>query len=114
MHLHRAVFAGFLLLAGTGAFAAGAAENVHVIQVRVDANGSGMVFFDKPIAGAPAACGQDSSYKNALAFNGTQGKGVLAVALAAKTTGATVFAYGTGVCGVYGDYVEDWAYGVSN
>ena len=104
------LFAGALLLA-TQVHAIGAVT-AHVIQVRVDNSGAGMVIFDQPIGNTPPACGQDSSYKNALAFPGNAaGKNTLALALFAKATNAPVVAYGTGTCATYGDYVEDWAYG---
>lgn len=105
------VTAIYALFATTSFAAAVVPDNAHVIQVRVDADGRGMIFFDQPL-GTPSACGQDSSYKNALAFSATSGKAALAMALSAKATGATVGAYGTGACGVYGDYVEDFAYGM--
>jgi hypothetical protein len=96
------------------AFAIGSVTGAHVTQVRVDADGRGMVFFDQNLAGAMAACGQDSAYKNAMAFNPSTGKGLLAVALAAKAAGTTIDAYGSGACGVYGDYVEDFSYAVNH
>ncbi len=105
------VFAGVL---STQAFAYGVVSNVHVIQVRVDGDGRGMLVFDQPLSGAVAACGQDSSYKNAMAFNATTGKGLLALGLSAKATGTTIDVYGTGSCGVYGDYVEDIGYAVNH
>lgn len=80
------------------AFAVGSVSNAHVTQVRVDADGRGIVFFDQNLSGAVSACGQDNAFKNAMAFNPTTGKGLLAVALAAKATGTTVDAYGSGAC----------------
>jgi hypothetical protein len=100
------------LFAASSFAAAALPASAHVVQIRVDSNGQGMIFFDQTFVGTPAACGQDSVYKSALAFNATTGKAALAMALAAKATGATVAAYGTGACSVYGDFVEDFAYGV--
>lgn len=96
----------------TTSFAAAALGSAHVLAVRVDGDGRGIVFFDQPLAGSPVACGQVSSYKNALAFSATTGKGALAMALSAKATGSLVDVYGTGVCNVYGNWVEDLDYGV--
>ena len=108
--IRAVLFAGAVLLA-TQAHAIGAVTG-HVIQVRVDGSGAGMVIFDQNIGNAPPACGQDSSYKNALAFSGNAaGKNILAMALFAKATNAVVVAYGVGTCAIYGDYVEDWSYG---
>ena len=105
-----AIFVGALLLASQ-AHAIGSVT-AHVVQVRVDASGTGMVFFDQPVVGSPSACGQDSAYKSAFAFGATPaGKNILAFALFAKATNATVTVYGSGACTVYGDYVEDWSYG---
>ncbi len=96
------------------AIAVGSVSNAHVTQVRVEADGRGIVFFDQNLAGAGAACGQDNVYKNAMAFNMTTGKALLAVALVAKSAGTTIDAYGSGACGVYGDYVEDFSYAVNH
>lgn len=73
-----------------------------------------MVMFDQLIAGTPATC-VHPAYTNALSFNATTGggKAIMAMALTAKTTGASVEVYGTGACGIYGGaHVEDWNYGV--
>lgn len=84
----------------------------HVTDVRVDSSGAGMVFFDQPIGGSTPACGHDSVYGSALAFPANAGgKNILAWALFAKSTNASVTVYGSGVCAVYGDYVEDFSYG---
>lgn len=96
------------------ALAAGSIGNAKVIQVRIDQDGRGMVVFDQLIAGAPATC-VHPAYTNALAFNATTGggKAIMAMALTAKTTGASIAVYGTGACGIYGGAnVEDWDYGV--
>lgn len=92
----------------------GVANNAKVIQIRIDQDGKGMVVFDQPLGNTPAACG-NSYYANALAFNVTSGggKGIMAMALAAKAAGSSITAYGTGACNVYdGAHVEDWSYGV--
>ena len=106
------VLAALAVTAAAPAFAAAGLSSAHVVAVRVDANGTGMIFFDQPLAGTPVACGQNSGYNNALAFNATTGKGALAMALSAKATGSPIEVYGTGVCGIYGNYVEDFSYGV--
>ncbi len=90
--------------------AIGSLGPAKVIQVRVDSNGTGMVIFDQPLVGTPPAC-VISSYANALAFSGTAGKSVLALALVAKATGTPLaVVYGTGTCSTYG-VAEDWNYG---
>ena len=83
-------------------------------QVRVDIDGRGMVVFDQPLAGSPASC-THPAYTNAFSFSTATdgGKAILAMALTAKTTGARVYAYGTGACSIYGgSWVEDMFYGV--
>lgn len=95
------------------AFAIGSVTG-KVIQIRIDQEGRGMVTFDQPIGNQPASC-RHSAYTNALAFdtNTPGGNGIMAMAIAAKATGDTISAYGTGNCNVYlGSWVEDWAYGV--
>ena len=96
------------------AFAYGTVTNAKVVEVRMDQDGKGMVIFDQLIAGAKATC-VHPAYTNALAFdlNTAGGKGVLAVALAAKAAGTTMTVYGTATCTLYGGHVEDWMYGVS-
>ena len=73
-----------------------------------------MVVFDQVVGGSPATC-VNPSYRNALAFDTTTGggKAIMALALTAKTTGVSVVVYGSGICGIYGAYVEDWSYGVA-
>lgn len=85
-----------------------------VTKVRVDKEGRAMVFFDQSVGGQPASC-RDSYYANALAFDTTTagGRSVLAMAIAAKATGDTISAIGTGTCAVYGNSVEDWSYGIA-
>jgi len=73
-----------------------------------------MVIFDRQVSGTPATC-IHPAYANALAFDSTTpgGKAIMATALAAKTTGSYLSAYGTGGCAIYGGaHVEDWDYGV--
>ena len=96
------------------AAAAGSIASAKVIQVRVDQDGRGMVVFDQPVGGTPATC-IHPAYANALSFNASTGGGraIMAMALTAKSTGATLTVYGTGSCGIYGGaHVEDWFYGV--
>lgn len=83
--------------------------------VRVDKSGKGYVVFDSPLAGDVAAC-RTSQYTRHLAFdaNTAGGKAVLASALAAKASGATMTATSAGTCANYGSAshgVEDWNYG---
>jgi hypothetical protein len=103
-----------LLLASGQIDAAGSIGGAKIIQVRIDQDGKGMVVFDQPIGGTPASC-VHPAYRNALSFDANTGggRGVMAMALAAKASGAAVSAYGNGTCGIYGGaHVEDWSYGV--
>ncbi len=88
--------------------------SAKVLEIRVDADGRGMVVFEQPVGGTPPSC-VHQAYLNAFAFNasGSGGKAVMALAISAKTTGATISVYGAGACGIYnGAHVEDWSYGV--
>lgn len=93
---------------------AGGAVTAKVVQVRIDQSGQGVVTFSQPLSGSTASCA-DSGYANALAFNTNTaaGKAIMALALAAKATGDTVSVYGTGTCSIYGNWIEDWSYGVT-
>lgn len=99
-------------LVSMNSFAIGQITGSKVVQVRVDKDGKGMVVFEVVLGGSRPSC--SSSYPNALAFdaNTAGGKSVLAMALAAKISGQLVSAYGKGACAVYGNYVEDWDYGL--
>ncbi len=91
------------------AAAGGSAFNVKVVKVRVDNDGKGMVFFDKPISGGPDCA--IPAYASALSFSGTNGKSIMALALTAKAAGTELDSvYGTGACTTYG-VAEDWRYG---
>lgn len=108
--LGRAVLALSLLVASP-VFSIGSLGGAKIVNVRVDADGKGVVTFDQPIGGTPPAC-VSPYYQNSLAFGpGEGGRNILAFSLAAKATGATVTVYGTGTCAVYG-VMEDWNYGV--
>ncbi len=80
-----------------------------VTAIRIDASGMGMIIFDQLVAGSPGCV--IGAYANALAFSGTGGKSVMALALWAKTTNTSLSVYGSGACGIYGGLVEDWFYG---
>ena len=86
--------------------------NAHVLYVRVDVDGRGVVTFDSTIVGTPPAC-VISYYNNAFAFdsNTAGGKAILATVLSAKASGSLVSVYGTGACAIYGVSVEDWGSG---
>ncbi|MBL8269951.1 hypothetical protein [Steroidobacter sp.] len=81
-----------------------------VASIRVDADGKGMIFFNQAISGT-LSC-RDSGYASALSFDSTTagGKSILATALAAKASGATLSAVGTAACNVYGNWVEGLSY----
>lgn len=116
MSARRFVCLGILLLIGglvsPYSYAAGSIATATVTSVRVDADGKGMVFFSSALAGTPPGC-VSSPYFNALAFDTSTsgGKAALALALAAKSSGSLITAYGTGNCGVYGNFVESFDYG---
>ena len=84
-----------------------------VVGVRVDKSGIGLVVFDQPVGGTPASC-RHPDYANALAFdtNTSGGRAIMTAAFAAKATGDTISAKGTGACNVFGgNWVEDWSFG---
>jgi hypothetical protein len=102
-------------LISSSAFAIGSATNVTVTDVRIDADGKGMVYFSSPLGSGSPTCVQ-SGYANALAFdtNTAGGRSILAFVLAAQLSNTEltgVFGYGT--CNVYGGTVEDWHYATS-
>src|SRR5262245_45508340 len=87
--------------------------NANVTSVRIDqTTGFGMVIFDQNLNGTRPGC--SSTIPNALAFNTNTaaGKAVYALVLSAKLSGTPVNAIGLGTCSVYGNYVEDWDYGL--
>jgi hypothetical protein len=90
--------------------AQGILHNARVVNIRIDASGKGMVFFDAPLGATPPSCA--NSYNNALAFdaNTAGGKAILAVALSAKADGTALLIVGSGACSIYGGYLEDWSY----
>ncbi len=96
------------------AYAVGGVVNVTVLKVQVDQDGKGMVVFSQPVGVTPPAC-VNPLYANAMSFNMANpgGRGIMALALTAKTSGSTITAYGTGDCTIYGGaWVEDWSYGL--
>lgn len=100
-----------LLSAFSPVFAA-STVNAKVAGVRVDRDGRGMVIFATAVTGA--SCG--AIITNALAFDANQqgGRAIMALALAAQASGATVSATGTGTCGIYGgNWAEDWSFGLT-
>lgn len=83
--MNRSLVAMLLLaLSAEASAAGGAAADVKVVKVRIDNDGKGMVYFDKPVVGGPECVSQ--TYANVLAFSGTNGKSIMALALAAKAT----------------------------
>ncbi|MEX2961971.1 hypothetical protein [Microbulbifer sp. TYP-18] len=83
-------------------------------RVRVDHDGRAMIVFEQPLGGTPAACSDKQNYGNALAVDARTegGKAVLSMALAAKLSGSTVAAFGSGTCGLYGgSVIETWNIG---
>ncbi len=112
--MKKLFLATFALFLSSQAFSYGTVTNAKVVEVRMDQSGKGMVIFDQLVAGEKATC-VHPAYVNALSFdlNTTGGKGILAVALAAKAAGTTMTVYGTATCTIYGGHVEDWMYGTS-
>lgn len=81
-----------------------------VLQVRVDSSGLGFIRFDVPRGHAPAACGDSHNYHLAFNTNTNGGKGILSLALTARSTGQTLVAIGSGECSGY-NVVENWSWG---
>jgi hypothetical protein len=106
-----ALATGLFILISSRAFAAGAAANVQVTQVRVDSDGRGVITFSAPLGATPPGC-VISAYAASVAIdtNTAGGRSALATALAAKAEGYAVWVYGLGTCSVYGSYVEDLNY----
>ncbi|WHI52757.1 hypothetical protein P3339_08340 [Microbulbifer sp. MLAF003] len=111
--MKKLLITAFAVLLASNAYSLGSVS-AKVEQIRVDGDGRAMIFFDKPLGGTPAACADKTNYGNALAVDAATdgGKAVLSMVLAAKASGATVTAYGHGVCGLYGsNVVETWNHG---
>lgn len=111
--MKRLIFASIALCIATQSIAIGSVT-AKVSRVRIDQDGRGMVIFGTSVKNSAATCVDTVNFPNALAFNATNnaGKAILAVALAAKATGAIITAYGASTCGIYDNrYVEDWATG---
>jgi hypothetical protein len=99
------------LFAAQAAFAAGTVTG-HVINVRIDQTGKGIVYFDQNVTGSPTCI--MPTYENGLAFDTSTagGKAIMARALAAKATGDLIKVSGSGTCTIYENgWVEDWMYG---
>lgn len=92
----------------------GDVNDALVTMIRIDANGKGMIYFDRPIENRPA-CAAEPAYYNALAFdaNIAGGKAILSWALTAKATGSKVWVHGYSTCEIYGNgVVSSFDYGV--
>lgn len=93
-----------------GSLEARAASQAYglVASIRIDANGKGMVFFDRATVGIPPPCAV-SAYARAFAFdtNTVGGRAILEALQAARTRFSLVEAQGAGTCTVYNGYVED-------
>lgn len=65
-----------------------------------------LVYFDKKITGSPNTCPKpfvgESFYRFQFKLDEI-GKGILAIALSANSTGAPVQAYGLGACSIWDD-----------
>ena len=102
-----------VLLLPTQSVAVGFAKHFKVDYVRVDKTGKGYIQFKSALIsynGAPASC--TTTYVNALAFdtNTAGGQAILSAALSAQARDTTMYATGTGKCGVYG-VMEDYNWG---
>lgn len=99
----------FVILAcfSVQAMAVGSVDNALILYVRVDSDGRGIIFLDRPIGGTPAGC-VIPFYGSAIAFAADAGgKALLAAALSAKAQDRPVSITGKGTCTAYGSYVED-------
>jgi hypothetical protein len=101
------------LLVANVALAEGSFWNARITKIRVDQNGWGMVYFDVDALGTRPSC-VASDTARALAFNANTagGRAILALAESAKAQDAMLMVFGTGSCGVYSNWIEDWSYGV--
>jgi len=109
--MYRVGLLALLFCGISPAFAVGTVIGT-VVKVRVDSSGKGMVFFSANVSGVAVNCAS-AYYPNGLAFDSATpgGKSILAAALAAKATGDTLEAFGTGQCAIYGSgVVEDVQY----
>lgn len=88
------------------AYAASSKVTGIVKNVRIDNNGEGMIRFDTSIENM-ASCAIEF-YQKTYSFdaNTQGGKAIYSMALAAKTTGNPMTAYGTGDCAEYPNTVE--------
>ena len=78
-----------------------------VAEVRIDSDGKGLVTFVDVVVGTPPACAI-AGYNHSMSFDAATagGKAMYALALLAKSGGATVYGQGKGTCAIYG-VVED-------
>ena len=106
----KVLFTAGLLLSSHVILAAGIANNVQVVSVRVDASGKGYISFQGALVSAPPQCG--SGYNNSLAFSTKTeaGRAILTTALTAKVSGSPMYALGTGSCSLY-SVIEDYSFG---
>lgn len=106
--MYRVVFLALLVGGISPALADGVVHGT-VVRIRVDKDGKGMVFFSQPVSGALGCV--DPVYASALGFDTALpgGKSMLAAVLAAKATGDTITAFGTGTCDSY-NVTEDLSY----
>jgi hypothetical protein len=107
----KLVFAIACMTAGQAALAGGTVTG-HVVNVRIDHTGKGVVYFDVNLTGSPTCI--ESTYSNGLAFDTATpaGRAIMARALAAKATDDLIKAVGSGACTIYENgWVEDWLYG---
>ncbi len=111
--MKKYIFGIILLISPLFVFAEGVAVDLSINFIRIDNGGRGYIEFTDELIGTPAACG--SAYNKSLSFDTTThgGKSILSMALTAKATGATIYAKGSGKCGVYG-VVEEWVWGRIN
>jgi hypothetical protein len=113
--MNRIVITVMIIGLNNLAQAKGVAYKATVVDVRIDHTGHGFIKFKEPLKDAHNSsipdCTQEA-YSNMLAFdvNTAGGKAVMAIALAAKSSGKLIHGVGAGKCDVYG-VMEDWSYG---
>ncbi|HEY8101775.1 MAG TPA: hypothetical protein VIF82_13585 [Burkholderiaceae bacterium] len=113
--MKRAIFAVLSVCFASVAFAGGTVGPAHVVAIRINPDGTGMVQFDQIVSGSPNCAGTYAPYNSMLSFGNTsQGKEVLALALTAKAMGSTIQAIGLGSCINTSGSVEDWGTGWMN
>ena len=113
--LSRLVVAGLLTIFLGAARAEGVADLYDVKTVRVGRDGISYVEFTQNLTGTPPSCDTtDNANKLAFDVNEAGGRAVLAIVLAADTSGKKIKAKGSSVGCATVSTIEDWGWGYIN